>query len=80
MNDVFFAPRNMAGQIQTWNNVLNPIKYANYDPVLRKQALRSLFAISGVGLGVGELSRMGGVLKSVMILLTLTLRKIRVWR
>jgi hypothetical protein len=60
LNDVFFAPRNMAGQIQTWNNVLNPIKYANYDPVLRKQALRSLFAISGVGLGVGELSRMGG--------------------
>ena len=60
LNDVFFAPKNMAGQIQTWNNVLNPIKYANYDPVLRTQALKSLFAIAGVGLGVGELSRMAG--------------------
>lgn len=60
LNDVFFAPRNMAGQIQTWNNVLNPIKYANYDPVLRKQSLQSLFAIAGVGMGVGELARLGG--------------------
>jgi len=60
LNDVFFAPKNMAGQIRTWNNVLNPMKYANADPVLRKQALKSLFAIAGLGLGVGEMSRLAG--------------------
>lgn len=60
LNDVFFAPKNMSGQIRTWNNVLNPVKYYNYDPVLRKQALRSLFAIAGMGLGVGEMARMAG--------------------
>lgn len=60
LNDVFFAPKNMAGQIRTWNNVLNPVKYYNYDPVIRKQALKSLFAVAGMGLGVGELSRLAG--------------------
>lgn len=60
LNDVFFAPKNMSGQIRTWNNVLNPAKYYNYDPVLRKQALKSLFAIAGMGLGVGELARQAG--------------------
>jgi len=60
LNDVFFAPKNMSGQIRTWNGVLNPIKYANYDPILRKQALKSLFAIAGLGLGVGEMARLGG--------------------
>jgi len=60
INDVFFAPRNMAGQIRTWNNVLNPVKYWNYDPVLRQQALKSLFAVAGAGLAVGEMARMAG--------------------
>jgi len=60
LNDVFFAPKNMAGQIRTWNNVLNPVKYYNADPVLRKQALRSLLAIAGLGLGVGEMARFAG--------------------
>lgn len=60
MNDLFFAPKNMAGQIKTWNNILNPMKYYNYDRVLRKQALKSLFAVAGLGLGVGELARHAG--------------------
>lgn len=60
LNDMFFAPRNLSGQIRTWNAVLNPMKYAQADPVLRKQALKSLFAIAGAGLAAGELARMGG--------------------
>ena len=60
LNDIFFAPKNMSGQIRTWNNVLNPLKYKNYDSVLRKQALTSLFAVAGMGLGVGELARLAG--------------------
>lgn len=57
INDAFFAARNMSGQIRTWNQVLNPMKYAGYDPVLRKQALKSLFALAGVGLLAGEVMR-----------------------
>ena len=60
LSDIFFAPRNMSGQIRTWNAVLNPVSYYQMDPVLRQQALRSLFAIAGTGLAVGELARVGG--------------------
>lgn len=60
INDVMFAPKNLSGQIRTWNGVLNPMKYASYDPVMRQQALRSLLAIAGTGLAVGELSRLMG--------------------
>jgi hypothetical protein len=60
LSDVFFAPKNMAGQIRTWNRVLNPYMYAQADPVLRKQALKSLFAIAGTGAAVGEVARLGG--------------------
>lgn len=60
LNDVFFAPRNMSGQIRTWNAVLNPYKYYQADPQLRKQALKSLFAIAGTGLAVGELAKLAG--------------------
>jgi hypothetical protein len=60
LNDVFFAPKNMVGQIRTWNNVLNPYRYATADPVLRKQALTSLFAIAGTGLLTGEIARQVG--------------------
>lgn len=61
LNDVFFAPKNLSGQIRTWNNVLNPVKYYNYDPVMRKQALKSLFAVAGAGLGVTGMANMAGV-------------------
>lgn len=56
LNDVFFAPKNMAGQIRMWNRVLNPYEYYKADPVLRKQALKSLFAIAGAGSAVSELA------------------------
>lgn len=61
LNDVFFAPKNMSGQIRTWNNVLNPHRYYQYDPVLRKQALQSLLAIAGIGLGTSTMAKVAGV-------------------
>jgi hypothetical protein len=61
LNDVMFAPKNMSGQIRTWNNVLNPVKYWNYDPTLRLQALRSLFAVAGAGVAVGSLADLAGL-------------------
>lgn len=60
MNDMFFAPKNMSGQVRTWNAVLNPVSYVNYDPVLRKQALKSLFAIAGAGTAFSELAKLAG--------------------
>lgn len=57
INDAFFAARNMSGQVRTWNQVLNPYKYYQYDPVLRKQALKSLFALAGVGMMAGEVMK-----------------------
>lgn len=60
MNDLFFAPKNMAGQIRTWKNVLNLMNYAGKDPVMRKQALRSLFAVAGLGSLVAEGAKMAG--------------------
>ena len=61
LSDIFFAPKNMSGQIRTWNQVLNPYKYYTADPIIRKQALKSLFAIAGVGLGIGQIAKLGGV-------------------
>ena len=60
LSDVFFAPKNMSGQIRTWNQVLNPYRYYQADPIIRKQALKSLFAIAGVGMGMGELAKLAG--------------------
>jgi len=60
LSDVFFAPKNMSGQIRTWNQVLNPYRYYQADPIIRKQALKSLFAIAGTGMGIGELAKMAG--------------------
>lgn len=60
LNDVFFAPKNLAGQVRTWGHVLNPNNYSSADPVMRMQALKSLFAVAGMGLTVGQLASMAG--------------------
>lgn len=60
INDIFFAPRNMSGQIRTWNQVLNPYRYYQADSVIRWQALKSLFALAGTGMAVGELAKLAG--------------------
>lgn len=60
LSDVFFAPKNMSGQIRTWNSILNPYRYYQADPIMRKQALKSLFAVSGMGMAAGELGKLVG--------------------
>jgi hypothetical protein len=77
LNDVFFAPKNMSGQIRTWNAMLNPAKYWMADTVLRKQALKSLFAVAGLGLGVGQIASMAGAKVSDDIFST-DFRKIKI--
>lgn len=59
-NAVMFAPKNMAGQMKTWATVLDPRTYGNADPVMRKQALKSLFAIAGLGTTVSTLAQAAG--------------------
>lgn len=56
MNSVFFSPRLMAARI----NMLNPAYYASLNPMVRKEALKSLIsfaAIAGTTLG---LTKAGG--------------------
>lgn len=60
INDVFFAPKNMAGQIRTWGTILDPRTYSSADPVMRNQALRSLFAVAGMGTAVSMTAKLGG--------------------
>lgn len=60
LNDVFFAPKNMSGQIRTWNAMLNPQKYWMADNTVRLQALRSLFAVAGLGVGIGQIASLAG--------------------
>lgn len=43
LNSVFFSPRLIASRV----NLLNPVYYTNLQPVVRKQALKSLFAFAG---------------------------------
>jgi hypothetical protein len=60
LNETFFAPRLMASRVNMYKRWLNPKTYDNTNPVLRKQALKSLLSTMGFGLAVGELARLGG--------------------
>lgn len=60
LNEIFFAPKLMSSRVQMYSRVLNPKLYTEMNPVLRKEALRSLFGIVGTGMLVGELARLGG--------------------
>lgn len=60
LSDVFFAPRLMASKVQRYGQVLNPKFYTELDPMVRKEALKSLFATAGTGLLMGETARMMG--------------------
>lgn len=60
LNEVFFAPKLMASRVNMYRRWLNPRTYSNANPVVRKQAIKSLLSTVGFGLGVGELARMGG--------------------
>lgn len=56
LNGLFFSPRLMASRLQT----LNPVYYAKLDPMVRKEALKSLVTLAGTAGTVLSLAKMGG--------------------
>jgi hypothetical protein len=57
LNSIFFAPKLMASRVQMYTRVLNPKTYTTLDPIVRKEALRSLFGVVGTGLLLGEVAK-----------------------
>jgi hypothetical protein len=60
LNETFFAPKLMASRVNMYSRWLNPKTYGNADPIMRKQALKSLLGTVGFGMAVGELARLAG--------------------
>lgn len=62
LNEAFFAPKFMASRVQMYTRVLteglNP--FQKIDPILRKEALRSLFGIVGTGLLIQKMAQLAG--------------------
>jgi len=56
LNSVLFSPRLIASRIQ----MLNPAYYIMASPMVRKEALKSLFAIAAAGNVVTQLGKMAG--------------------
>lgn len=60
LNEIFLAPKFMKSRVDMYTRVLNPMTYWNTDPVIRKEALRSLFGVAGSALLIQELARLVG--------------------
>lgn len=60
LSDVFFAPRLVASRVNMYKTLLNPLTYAQEDPIMRQQALKSLLAITGIGQTIGALGKYAG--------------------
>lgn len=56
LNSIFYSPKLMASRL----SLLNPVYYAKLDPFVRKEALKSLFTLTGVATSIISLSKMGG--------------------
>lgn len=56
LNGLFFSPRLMASRL----NLLNPAYYAQLEPTVRKEALKSLFTFAGTGMTVLTLANLAG--------------------
>lgn len=58
LSDIFFAPKLMASRIHTYTQVLNPKFYTQIDPMVRKEAIKSILAITGTGTMLGQVSKL----------------------
>lgn len=56
LNATLFSPRLVASRFQ----ILNPVEYLNYSPLVRKEALKAMLAFGSVALSVTQLARLGG--------------------
>ncbi len=56
LNGIFFSPRLMASRL----NLLNPYFYVQLDPLVRKEAIKTLFATSGILGGLYGLWKLNG--------------------
>ena len=56
LNYVFFSPRMISSRL----TMMNPAYYIKADPFVRKEALKSLFALAAAGETVSELGRLAG--------------------
>lgn len=56
LNSFFFSPRLMASRL----TLLNPVYYIKAEPFVRKEALKSLFTVLGVGTSMLGLAKLAG--------------------
>ncbi len=56
LNSFFFSPKLMSSRL----TLLNPVYYIKADPFVRKEALKSLFVVLGVGTSILGLAKLAG--------------------
>ena len=57
LNTIFFSPRLLFSRL----NLLNPVFYTRLNPVVRKEALKSLFTLASTGASVLGLAKLNGL-------------------
>lgn len=60
LNNTFFSPRLISSRVNMYGRFLNPKSYIGADPVIRKNTIKSLLSVVGVGGTLGQLARAGG--------------------